>query len=65
MRIISISKHLIEKLTTNKYLNLVLNHEQPTLICSVNELPETFNIHSNDIQGNYTQLQEPDKKQSP
>ena len=31
-RIISISRHLIEKSPTNKYLNLVLNHEQPTLV---------------------------------
>ena len=48
-RMISISRHLIEKSNTNKYLNLVLNHEQPTLIRPVNELLETFNIRSNDI----------------
>ena len=48
-RIISISKRLIEKLSTNKYLKLVLNHEQPTLIRPANEPLETFNIRSNDI----------------
>ena len=47
-RIISISRHLIEKSTTNKYLNLVLNHEQPTLVRPVNELLKAFNICSND-----------------
>ena len=46
-RIISISRHLIGKSLTNKYLNLVLNHEQPTSIRPVNELLETFNICSN------------------
>ena len=48
-RIISISKRLIEKFSTNKYLKLVLNHEQPTLIRPANEPFETFNIRSNDI----------------
>ena len=47
-RIISISRHLIEKSPTNKYLNLVLNHEQPTLVWPANELLKTFNISSND-----------------
>ena len=48
-RIISITRHLIEKCPTNKCLNLVLNHEQPTLICPGNELFEMYNIRSNDI----------------
>ena len=47
-RIISISRHLIEKSPTNKYLNLVLNHEQPTLVRPANELLKAFNICSND-----------------
>ena len=53
-RIISISRHLIEKSHTNKYLNLVLNREQPTLIRPANELLETFNIRSNDIHSKGT-----------
>ena len=47
-RIISISSHLIKKSPTNKYLNLILNHEQPTLVRPANELLKTFNICSND-----------------
>ena len=43
-RIISISRHLIEKSSTNKCLNLVLNHEQPTLVRPANELLKTCNI---------------------
>ena len=46
-RIISISRHLIEKSPTNKYLNLVLNHEQPTLVRPANELLKAFSICSN------------------
>ena len=42
-KITSISRHLIEKSPTNKYLNLVLNHEQSTFIRQ-DELLETFNI---------------------
>ena len=45
-KITSISRHLIEKSPTNKYLNLVLNHEQSTFIRQ-DELLETFNICSN------------------
>ena len=41
-RVISISSHLIEKSPT-KYLNLVLNHEQPTLVRPANKLLKTFN----------------------
>ena len=48
-RIISISRHLIEKSRTNEYLNLVLNHEQPKVIRPANELLETYKIRSNDI----------------
>ena len=47
-RIISISRHLIEKSPTNKYLNLVLNPEQPTLVRPAKELLKAFNICSND-----------------
>ena len=43
-RIISISRRLIEKSSTNKCLNLVLNHEQPTLVRPSNELLKTCNI---------------------
>ena len=45
-KITSVSRHLIEKSPTNKYLNLVLNHEQSTFIRQ-DELLETFNICSN------------------
>ena len=47
-RIISISRHLIQKSPANEYLNLILNHEQPTLVRPANELLKTFNICSND-----------------
>ena len=47
-RIILICSRLIEKSPTNKYLNLVLNHEQPTLVRPANELLKAFNICSND-----------------
>ena len=50
-RIILVSRHLIEKSPTNKYLNLVSNHEQPTLVRPVNELLKTFNICLNDTHG--------------
>ena len=43
-RIISISRHLIEKSSNNKCLNLVLNHEHPTLVRLATELIKTFNI---------------------
>ena len=43
-KIISNSRHLIEKSTTYKFLNLVLNHEQPTLVRPANELLKTCNI---------------------
>ena len=43
-KIISNSRHLTEKSTTYKFLNLVLNHEQPTLVRPANELLKTCNI---------------------
>ena len=48
-RIILISSHLFKNLPP--YLNLVLNHEQPTLVRPANELLKTFNICSNDTHG--------------
>ena len=55
------------KTPTNKYLNLVLNHQQPTLIRLANELFETFNIRSNDMHNKEITLNIKNqiKKQSP
>ena len=44
----SISRYLIEKSPTNKYLNLALYHEESTLVRPANGLLITFNICSND-----------------